>query len=89
VINRVHNLSDDQFLVVHSDRILWRDSAKLSFLRSFRFDRSLDLDDAMWIIGPLKERGIDTEGADPEQFTVSYWNGAAWQSEVCAIPQAD
>jgi hypothetical protein len=43
----------------------------------------------MWVVGPLNERGIDPTTAGPDQFAVTYWNGTAWQDEVCTIPQAE
>lgn len=89
IISGVAAAGGDQFLAVHSDRTMWKDSARLSYLRSFMFDRDLRLTGGMWVVGPLNERGVDPETADPDQLTVTYWNGAAWQPEMCTIPQAD
>ncbi len=87
-ITGVSAVGGDQFLAVHTDRAKWKDSEKLSFLRSFIFDRELRLTDGMWIVGPLEERGIDPTTASPDQLSVTYWNGTSWQPEVCATPQA-
>jgi hypothetical protein len=36
-----------------------------------------------------KQTGIDPETVETaEHLSVAYWNGAAWQPEVCSIPQA-
>jgi len=67
----------------------WLGKDSLSMLRSFWFDRQLALTDSMWIIGPLNERGVDPATADPDQLTVTYWNGTAWQPDVCSIPQGN
>ena len=47
------------------------------------------IDDPERVVGPLKERGIDPSTADPAQMAVTYWNGSAWQPEVCTIPEAE
>ncbi len=88
-IAEVAEFSGVRFLVVQTDRVFWKAAAKQSFLRSFVFDRDLSLDDRVWIISPLKERGIDPARAEPGEFTVTYWNGAAWQPEPCQVPQAN
>lgn len=89
-ISGVSAVGGDQFLAVHTDRTTWKNSTKTSYLRSFMFDALLRLTDGMWVIGPLEDREIDQEiEARPDQLGVTYWNGTAWQPEVCAIPQAE
>ena len=88
VIESVTAAGGDQFLAIHADRMIWKDSTKLTYLRAFMFDRDLRLTDGMWVVGPLEEREIDPTTASPEQLAVNYWNGSVWQPEVCAIPQA-
>jgi len=88
-ISVISPIGTGHFLTVHSDRALWLDSDKLSFLRAFRFDGELRLEDALWVVGPLEERGLDPRTAGPDQLTVTYWNGTTWQSEVCTIPQVE
>lgn len=87
VVRELSLEGNDQLLLVQSDRTTWVKSNKLTFLRAFRFDSRLRLTDALWIVGPLQERGIDPGTLDPAQLTVTYWNGSGWQPEVCAIPQ--
>lgn len=89
VIRQISATGADRFLTVQTDRMNWLGRDHLSMIRSFAFDRQLELADAMWLIGPLDERGIDPASADPAQMVVSYWNGSTWQPEVCAIPQAE
>jgi hypothetical protein len=89
VVGQVFDGGSSQFVLVHTDRALWKGSTTLSYLRAFRFDRNLAVADAMWVVGPLNEYGIDPTTADPAQMAVTYWNGADWQPEVCTIPQAD
>jgi serine/threonine-protein kinase len=79
----------DQFLAISTDRAEWKESTTLSYLRTFMFDTDLRLSDGLWVVGPLRERGIDLARAEPDALTVTYWNGSAWQPDVCAIPQAD
>jgi hypothetical protein len=88
----VHQLSmagGDHLLLVHSDRSTWLGTDGFNHLRAFRFDARLQLTDAMWIVGPLLERGIEPATLDPAQLTVTYWNGSTWQPDVCAIPQTE
>lgn len=88
-ITGVSAVGSDQFLALHSDRATFKNGGNLSYLRAFMFDRDLRLTDGMWVVGPLKDREIDHEiEARPDQLGVTYWNGTAWQPEVCAIPQA-
>ncbi len=89
VVTGLSAAGSDQFLLVSTDRTKWKESTSLSFLRSFTFDHDLRLTDAMWVVGPLIERGIDPTTAGPDQLSVTYWNGTAWQPEVCTIPQAE
>ncbi len=89
VVTGLSAAGGDQFLAISTDRAEWKESTTLSYLRTFMFDHDLRLSDGLWVVGPLNERGIDPSTADPAQMTVTYWNGAAWQPEVCAIPQAD
>lgn len=89
VVSQVFDGGSSHFLLLHTDRALWKESTTLSYLRAFRFDRDLAVADAMWVVGPFNERGIDPATADPAQMVVTYWNGASWQPEVCTIPQAE
>jgi len=89
IISGVAAAGGDQFLAVHSDRTKWKNSTRLSYLRSFMFDRDLRLTGGMWVVGPLIERGVDPTTADSDQLTVTYWNGISWQPEMCTIPQAE
>ncbi len=89
VVTGLSAAGGDQFLAVSTDRTEWKKSTTLAFLRSFMFDRDLRLTDAMWVVGPLNERGIDLASAEPDELTVTYWNGTAWQPEVCTIPPAE
>lgn len=88
-IAQISATEGDRFIVVQTDRMNWLGKDSLSMLRSFWFDRQLALTDSMWIIGPLNERGVDPATADPDQLTVTYWNGTAWQPDVCSIPQGN
>jgi len=89
VVGQVFDRGSSHFLLLHTDRVLWKGSTTLSYLRAFRFDRNLAVADAMWMVGPLRERGIDPPTADPAQMAVTYWNGSAWKPEVCTIPQGN
>jgi serine/threonine-protein kinase len=89
VVTGLSATGGDQFLAISTDRTEWKESKSLSYLRSFMFDTDLRLTDGLWVVGPLNERGIDLTTADPAQMAVTYWNGTAWQPEVCAVPQAD
>lgn len=89
LVTRVSAVEGDRYVMVHTDRTKWVKTEKLSFLRFFGFDRGLEVLDAIWVVGPLEERGIAPATTDLEQFEVTYWNGVSWQPEVCSIPQAD
>ncbi len=89
IVTSLSAAGGDQFLAVSTDRAEWKESTTLSYLRTFMFDHDLRLTDGMWVVGPLNERGIDLASAEPDELTVTYWNGSAWQPDVCAIPQAD
>jgi hypothetical protein len=88
IVHQLSTAGDDHLLLVHSDRVTWLGTDRLSFLRAFRFDPQLRQTDGLWIVGPLEQRGIDAETLNPAELTVTYWNGSTWQPEVCAIPQA-
>jgi len=87
VVGQVFDGGSSHFLLLHTDRALWKRSSTLSYLRAFTFDRDLAVADTMWVVGPFHERGIDPATADPAQLAVTYWNGSTWQPEVCTIPQ--
>ena len=90
IISGVSAVGGDQFLAVHTDRTTFTRGGNLSYLRSFMFDQDLRLTDGMWVVGPFEGREIDPEiAARPDQLGVTYWNGTAWQPEVCAVPQAE
>jgi len=89
VVTGLSATGGDQFLAISTDRTQWKETKRLSYLRTFMFDRDLRLTDGIWVVGPLNERGIDPATAEPDALTVTYWNGTAWQAEACTIPQAD
>jgi hypothetical protein len=89
VVTGLSATGGDQFLAISTDLTQWKETKSLSYLRSFMFDRDLRLTGGMWVVGPLVEAGIDPTTAGPDQLTVSYWNGTAWQPEVCSISQTD
>jgi tRNA A-37 threonylcarbamoyl transferase component Bud32 len=87
-IGRVSSMDNQNYLLVNADRVKRITIDRVSMLRAFRFDRDLRLADGMWVVSHLEERGIDPATTPSGQFDVTYWNGASWQPEVCAIPQA-
>lgn len=89
IVGQVFGAGTEHYLLFHTDRIPWKGKTTISYLRAFRLDNNLAVADAMWVVGPLNEHGIDPAAADPAQLEVTYWNGASWQPEVCTIPQAE
>jgi hypothetical protein len=90
VLRKINPKIKNHFLEVYTDRIRLEDRNEFAPARRFYFDDKLRLANALWDRSTLDRFGIDAETAErPEHLSVTYWNGADWQPDVCTIPQAE
>ncbi len=90
VLRKINPGIKNHFLEVFTDRVLNEDETRYFAARTFYFDDELRLANALWDRTILDRFEIDPAIVEtPAHLSVTYWNGASWQPEVCSIPQRE